>query len=48
MLKNEPNLINLADLPEPELPEAFCKRFGVKFNYKYIRDDVGPRIDRYC
>ena len=48
MLKNEPNLISLADLPEPELPEAFCRRFGVKFNYNYIRGDAGPRIDRYC
>ena len=48
MLENEPKLTSLADLPEPELPEAFCRRFGVKFNYKYIRDDVGPRIDRYC
>lgn len=48
MLENEPILTSLADLPEPELPEAFCRRFGVKFNYSYIRDDVGPRIDRYC
>ena len=48
MLENEPKLTSLADLPEPELPEAFCRRFGVKFNYNYIRYDVGPRIDRYC
>ncbi len=34
--------------PEPEQPEAFCKRFGVKMNYAYLRDDIGPRIDRFC
>ena len=34
--------------PEPEHPEAFCKRFGVKINYRYLREDIGPRMDRYC
>lgn len=34
--------------PEPEQPEAFCQRHGVKMNYKYLRDDIGPRVDRFC
>ena len=36
------------DLPEPEQPAAFCKRFGVKMNYIYLRNVVGARVDRYC
>lgn len=36
------------EAPEPEQPEAFCKRFGVKINYRYLREDIGPRMDRYC
>lgn len=39
---------DLADMPEPEQPEAFCKRYGVKINYNYLRNDIGPRVDRYC
>jgi hypothetical protein len=38
----------LEELPEPESAEDFCKRYGVKLNYNYIRTDIGPRIDRYC
>jgi hypothetical protein len=36
------------EVPEPETGEAFCKRYGVKLNYNFLRDDIGPRIDRYC
>jgi hypothetical protein len=41
-------IINPSDIPEPELPEAFCKRFGAEMNYKYLRYDIGPRVDRFC
>jgi hypothetical protein len=36
------------EMEESETGEAFCKRYGVKLNYNFLRDDIGPRIDRYC
>ncbi len=42
------NAIENQEIPEPESAEAFCKRYGVKLNYNFLRDDIGPRIDRYC
>ena len=35
-------------MPEDETAEAFCKRYGVKLNYMFLQDGIGPRIDRYC
>jgi hypothetical protein len=41
-------LIRDIDEPEPEKPDDFAKRYHVKINYYYLREDIGPRIDRFC
>ena len=34
--------------PEPEHPEAFCKRYGVRMIYRNSRGDAGLRIHKFC
>jgi hypothetical protein len=47
-LREKAGLDDVFDMLEPEPPELFCKRYGAKLNYEYLRTDIGPRIDRFC